>query len=726
VRRLLQSALIGGSCVIGAIVAAGSAATAATAATAAVKTVRYDRYALRVPAAWPVFRLASDPSACVRFDRHAVYLGRPSAEQRCPAHSVGRTEAILVEPLSRPTAATRSVAGNARMLPEASTAQARGSVGRLVVPARGVVVTATWATHPGTIERALGVRSIPAQPSGAAAARSSVMASSRQAPAGAGASSGARRFNTVNVGGLGFDTCSAPSLTAMSAWLQSSPFRAAGIYIGGANSACSQPNLSASWVTGVSAAGWQLIPVYVGLQAPGSSCGCAVIAAAQATAEGAAAASDAVAQAQALGIGPGNPIYFDMEAYKRTATTTSTVLAFLSAWTTQLIGAGYISGVYGSASSGITDFVNAVGTPFAEPADIWIADWNNQATASDPYVPAADWSSNQRLHQYRGGHIDKYGGVSLDIDTNYLDGATATAGPGVPTIGVGALPDGTFVSYLGKTYRLAGGAPVYVHSWSVYGGPQPTVQLVAAEWNALKPVPADGTFIRATTTGKVYRIAGGAPVYIPNWSAVAGPQPAVVVDRWDIQNISSALTHLRAAPANGTIVQGLPSGLYWQFTAGMRAPSAASSAAVSVDDLGLGSFLQWPTPSRVTLWGVASRKAKLRVTVTAGANAPALRALTVTLPSGLAFATLTRGLGVWSANGRPLASALALHRGVLTITLSAPARVVRIAAASPAVSATGALAAQVTARAVTRLQVVIVTTDTKHDRAVLTLDPGAS
>ncbi|HVV91324.1 MAG TPA: hypothetical protein VHB53_12585, partial [Solirubrobacterales bacterium] len=48
--------------------------------------------------------------------------------------------------------------------------------------------------------------------------------------------------------GLGFDTCSAPSTKAMAAWAES-PFRAVGIYIGGENSACSQPNLSSSWVS---------------------------------------------------------------------------------------------------------------------------------------------------------------------------------------------------------------------------------------------------------------------------------------------------------------------------------------------------------------------------------------------------------------------------------------------------------------------------------------------
>src|SRR5205085_12700031 len=109
--------------------------------------------------------------------------------------------------------------------------------------------------------------------------------------------------------GLGFDVCSAPSKSQMSAW-SGTRYHAIGIYVGGTNSACSQPNLTASWVSAESAAGWHLIPTYVGLQAPGA-CGCATIKSGQAGAEGTAAANDAVSRAQVIGIGPGNPIYFD-------------------------------------------------------------------------------------------------------------------------------------------------------------------------------------------------------------------------------------------------------------------------------------------------------------------------------------------------------------------------------------------------------------------------------
>jgi hypothetical protein len=713
------------SALLGSCLAVASLWPAAAAAQGGVKTVRYHGYALRVPASWPVFRLASDPSACVRFDRHAVYLGRPSAEQRCPPHAVGRTEAILVEPRSAGAASALPDAKNAI----AATAKPRGSIGELVVPAHSVEVTATWASDPRVIERALGVSSLPT----AATAATSPLPGTDKADALA-AKGGTFRPDAVNVGGYGFDTCSAPSPADMAAWLAYSPFRTAAVYIGGANSACAQPNLTASWVSAESSAGWQFIPVYVGLQAPGSDCGCSEIVPAQAATEGTAAAVDAVTQAQALDIDSGNPIYYDMEAYTSTPSDTSAVLTFLNAWTSELHAYGYVSGVYGSGTSGITDLVDANGTetaagsPFVEPDDIWIADWNDEATATDPYVPTGDWSGNQRLHQYEGGHIDDYDGVKLDIDSDYLDGATATAGVGT---NAAALPDGTFVSYAGKTYRLAGGSPLFVHSWKPFGGPQPTVMLAAAQWQALNPVPANGTFIRATGTGKVYRVAGGAPVYVPSFTPFGGPQPTVVVDRWNIENISNPASHLRSVPATGTIVEGLPSGRYWAFSSGWRAETAASATAVGVADAGLVPFLESPIVSRDTLSGVAKRDPTLRVVLTAGANAPALKTFVLELPHGLSFArsatTLADHVVVWwTADGKPLESAARLSQENLIITLAAPARKVLITVASPALAATKVLAAEVRTGVASTLAVILDAVDTMRQGDTLTLDPRTS
>ena len=233
------------------------------------------------------------------------------------------------------------------------------------------MITATWGRHPGLIRRALSIRSL--RSSGAQfTVHRAPAAIARRRPAARQRSTRTADRAQVTVAsvpstpggvftGLGFDACQTPSQTTMTDWLQS-PFRAAGIYIGGANMACSQPNLTAAWVSAQTAAGWHIVPIYVGLQAPTNSCGCAPISTTEAAAQGSAAATDAVTSAEAIGIGPGNPIYDDMEAYSRTTTNTTAVLAYLGAWTATLHADGYVSGVYSSDSSGILDLVAQYGT----------------------------------------------------------------------------------------------------------------------------------------------------------------------------------------------------------------------------------------------------------------------------------------------------------------------------------------------------------------------------
>jgi hypothetical protein len=133
-------------------------APTAVQAASTSKVVRYHGYRLVVPSSWPVYNLHSHPTACVRFDRHAVYLGRPSASQSCPAHSAGRTEAILVSPLAS------GAARGGQLLPAPTTAgalPAQGSAAQLTRPAQGVAITATWNRHQSVIRRAVGVHSLP-------------------------------------------------------------------------------------------------------------------------------------------------------------------------------------------------------------------------------------------------------------------------------------------------------------------------------------------------------------------------------------------------------------------------------------------------------------------------------------------------------------------------------------------------------------------------------------
>ncbi|MET0306858.1 MAG: DUF1906 domain-containing protein [Solirubrobacterales bacterium] len=319
------------------------------------------------------------------------------------------------------------------------------SAGAKTVPFQGerVAVPAGWpvirlAERPRTCVRLdrkavyLGAPS-PAQrcPANAIGRRRAILvdpgARERAAEARASRAAPARISAASEYTGLGFDACTAPSRRSMSAW-SPSPYRAIGVYIGGLNRGCSQPNLTASWVAEQTAAGWSLIPTYVGLQAPTSSCtSCATLSAAAAATQGAEAADDAVEQAGLVGIGEGSPIYYDMESYTRTASASNATLTFLGAWTTRLHALGYDSGVYSSSASGIADLVSKLGTSYPQPDDLWFANWNGRANASDPYVPASAWADHQRIHQYQGGHDETYGGVTINIDNNYVEGATAGA-----------------------------------------------------------------------------------------------------------------------------------------------------------------------------------------------------------------------------------------------------------------------------------------------------------
>jgi len=227
--------------------------------------------------------------------------------------------------------------------------------------------------------------------------------------------------------GLGLDTCSAPNTSVMGAWLNS-PYRAIGVYVGGETRACSQPNLTASWVNAVAGMGWKLMPIYVGLQAPcNSGFGSQVISTDPNTAvyQGAVDANAAIGRVNQLGLGPGTSIYFDMEAYNNgDSVCSSAVIHFLNGWDAQLQVQGYPAGVYSSAASGMVDLVHQVGNPyFHGPNAIWFAHWPGAGATvwGDSYIPDSYWNFHARIHQYSGGHGEVYGGVWLDIDQDAVD-----------------------------------------------------------------------------------------------------------------------------------------------------------------------------------------------------------------------------------------------------------------------------------------------------------------
>jgi len=229
-------------------------------------------------------------------------------------------------------------------------------------------------------------------------------------------------------GANGFDACTAPSAGAMQAWLQS-PYRFVGVYIGGGNAACSQPNLNAGWVDTVHSWGYGLIPTYVGLQAWCTSAGGVGFMSrdlATAQSQGYASAVDAVDNgAVPRGLGAGTPIYFDMEAYNSGAAgCTDAVTSFISGWIAGLHDRGYVAGMYSSSASGVRDLANVQSNPADQLDAIWFAHWNGDPTLSDSQFFSDSLWPNARIHQYQGGHDESWGGVTINIDNDSVGGPT--------------------------------------------------------------------------------------------------------------------------------------------------------------------------------------------------------------------------------------------------------------------------------------------------------------
>jgi hypothetical protein len=302
---------------------------------------------------------------------------------------------------------------------------------------RAVELEATWGTHSSSIDQVLASAveaSGPPAPAPPASTRAPATPGGEVLPAPPRVAQGTvtsaiAAASTFN--GMAFDTCSAPSASTMSAWL-ASPYRGVGIYIGGSMRACGDGNLSSGWVTQVRSMGWGLLPIYVGLQAPCvNQAGVGKIVASQAAAQGTSSAVDAVARAKLFGLAAGTPIYYDMEQYSSSAAGCSqAVLSFISAWTAELHRLGYKSGAYGSTSSLMLDMSRSMTSPgFVAPDNVWFANWNQLQTTSDSrsYPGFADvyWGNHQRVHQYAGNSTQSWGGVAVNVDANWVDGAVA-------------------------------------------------------------------------------------------------------------------------------------------------------------------------------------------------------------------------------------------------------------------------------------------------------------
>ena len=254
----------------------------------------------------------------------------------------------------------------------------------------------------------------------------------------AGSAATANVVTPGNFRGYGFDQCLAPTQRSMNRWLDHSPFLAVGIYVSGASRACRhQPNLTPTWVSTQLRKGWRLLPITLGPQAPcnprfprygkdhrisndpGNHGRFGT-----ARRQGVTEAGRAVAAARRLGISAGSTLWYDLEGFDQTNGRCRTAsLAFLSGWTKGIHGLHYVSGVYSSAGSGIWALDQARRndpSAYQLPDRIWIARWDGRANTSTSYIRKDGWRPGGRMKQYVGGHNETWGGVTINIDRDFL------------------------------------------------------------------------------------------------------------------------------------------------------------------------------------------------------------------------------------------------------------------------------------------------------------------
>jgi hypothetical protein len=231
-------------------------------------------------------------------------------------------------------------------------------------------------------------------------------------------------YQTIGKGG---DSCTAPSVSQMSAFFRNTPYLVWGIYIGGEDRACGQPNLTASWVSQVAAQGWALLPLWVGPQNPCLN-GFDHFSTNTSTAytQGQNEAKAAYQALVNLGMSGNSPIIYDMEAGgSNTSACIAATKSFVQGWVNQLaVAPAQPSGVYTSTCAGFLDDFASLSPP---PTFIDGADYDGViSTSSLPCVSSSHWRNHQRHKQYAGGHNETWNGVTLNID-NTCSNALAVA-----------------------------------------------------------------------------------------------------------------------------------------------------------------------------------------------------------------------------------------------------------------------------------------------------------
>ncbi len=314
-----------------------------------------------VPGDWPVYDLAANPSTCVRFDVHAVYLGHPGADMLCPADVFGRSDAVLVEPLDGSTVSA-TVAG-ADGCERARGFHGSERNGRAPGPRRAA---GRGCRRHDLLQRRRRRGRRSSRPSGR---------SHREASAAAARDRAGRRARGVRAPGTApgaeaatpSSTCHATGIRHLRGTIVHGHAEVVGARRRSPASASTWAARTADARNPTSprrgsppcgAQGWKLLPIWVGPQAPCTSLSNTTKLPADVLGAFAAGYNEAAAAADrlgSLGIGSAAPLYYDLESYPKNAGCAKAIQSFDNGWAHGLKSHGYRAGLYSSLCSGIVD-----------------------------------------------------------------------------------------------------------------------------------------------------------------------------------------------------------------------------------------------------------------------------------------------------------------------------------------------------------------------------------
>jgi hypothetical protein len=266
---------------------------------------------------------------------------------------------------------------------------------------------------------------------------------------------------TLLVEGQGFDACGMPTIPQLQTWWNYSPYRVVNLYIGGDALANGCTPITKTYVEQMRAQGWAFIPTWVG---PQSKCFRPDITTLPrisdnldtAFAQGSDEAFFASRRLAELGLtlalddpwSGGSVAYYDLEAYGSDLTCRTEAKYFIDGWIKHLHDLGNMGGVYSSAGCSLCweDYRNIPNVPDVIWPALWyhnIPNGNYDPDASvwdlNGYIPTYVWNDHQRIRQYEGDHYETWGGVTLRIDSDVLDGRVAVPYLGTPSAGFSAM-----------------------------------------------------------------------------------------------------------------------------------------------------------------------------------------------------------------------------------------------------------------------------------------------